>query len=258
MNKTREEYVQDVLHERYFIRSRRPMNALIFLLPILIIYELGAFYYANEQIGSQLAARAWVHKFLGMFGAVGEHLPAFAVVVALICLHWTHRKKWRFEPWLLMGMAAESIFLALPLFLFNRLAGPQMALLAGEAGSFAANGGMDAGSWQAWMIFSLGAGIYEELLFRLLLIAFAHFVLVDLLRVDAKSGAALVVVLSSLTFALAHFHAENPFDAVEFAFYCIAGFYFALIYLLRGFGIVVATHAIYDVLAIALKFELVG
>ena len=229
--------------DHYFVRSRQPLHALMLLLPLIVAYEFGAFWYANESIGRRLAARAWVQRFLEMFGAAGEYLPGLAVVVVLVALHFSQRRRWHFQPGLYAAMALESLALATPLLLFSRLTGPHNAILAAGTAS--------SGSWPAWMIFSLGAGLYEELVFRMFLIAAVHFLLVDLLRVAHRTGATAAVLLSALLFALAHFHRDNPFTLPAFAFYFISGFYFALIYLLRGFGIVVATHALYDICAVA-------
>jgi len=250
MSRTRRTTPAPLPTDHYFMRSRQPLHSLMLLLPFIIVYELGAFWYANEAIGRRLAARAWVQRFFEMFGAAGEYLPGLAVVVVLVTLHFTQRRRWRFQPGLYLAMAAESLALAAPLLLFSRLTGPPAAALAASV-SEAGGVGTPVGSWQAWMIFSLGAGLYEELVFRMFLIAAVHFLLVDLLRVAHRNGATAAVLTSALLFALAHFHKDNPFNTPAFAFYFISGFYFALIYLLRGFGIVVATHAFYDICAVA-------
>ena len=117
------------------------------------------------------------------------------------------------------------------------------------------------GSWQAGAVFSIGAGIYEELVFRLLGIVAVHALLADVFRVKHKPAAAVAVAVSAVAFALYHpFDTYNPLqwtsrDIGHFAFYTLAGLYFAAIYVYRGFGIVAATHAIYDVLVIALFFS---
>jgi membrane protease YdiL (CAAX protease family) len=112
-------------------------------------------------------------------------------------------------------------------------------------------------SWQAGVVFSLGAGIYEELLFRLIAIALLHGLLVDVLAMPQQYGAPTVVVLSAIAFALYHFDQFSamqwtPADWGRFAFYTLAGVYFAAIYMLRGFGIVAGAHAVYDILWVGL------
>ncbi len=241
--------------ERYFLLTQQPLQSLLFLLPLVGLYEIGAFYYANEAIDRRLAARSWIQEFLGLFGAFGEHLPGLAVLVVLVSLHVAQKQRWKLYPWLYPIMGVESAGLAIPLLLFSRLTGSRhaVALLAAAADAAPA-----ADSWQAWMIFSIGAGIYEELVFRMILIAAVHFVAADLLRLSFRNAGVVAIVVSAALFALSHFHSGNPFNAAAFAFYFMAGFYFAVIYLLRGFGIVVATHALYDVIVVAYKAGLLG
>ena len=43
--------------------------------------------------------------------------------------------------------------------------------------------------------------------------------------------------------------------AFSLLFFAVAGLYFSIIYVFRGFGIVVATHALYDILVTAIQYE---
>ncbi len=95
----------------------------------------------------------------------------------------------------------------------------------------------------------VGAGIYEEVLFRLFLITG----LVALLKycfVPALAAMPLAVVGSALLFAGAHHFGEfgEPMDPYRFLYRTTAGLYFALLFWWRGFGIAVGAHAVYDVL----------
>ena len=98
--------------------------------------------------------------------------------------------------------------------------------------------------WQGRAAVAIGAGLYEEMLFRMVAIAGLHFVLVDLLGVKETPGRVTAIALAALAFALYHQ------DASGFPFYLLAGLYFGGIYVWRGFGIVVAVHAIYDLVAL--------
>lgn len=235
------------LSESYFLRSQEPLHALVFLAPLLVVYEIGAWRYANTATHQRLAARHWLQEFLSMFGAVGEYLPGLVVVVVLLAMHFSRRRRWRFSAGLYAGMGVESLLLALPLILLSMLSSPRAAL------ALLAVTESPPEPWQAKMILAIGAGIYEELVFRMMLIALIHFIAADLLRFKSSNAAIAAIILSALLFAVSHFHPANPFSAAAFAFYLMAGFYFACIYLLRGFGIVVAAHAIYDILVISIK-----
>ncbi|HRQ72012.1 MAG TPA: CPBP family intramembrane metalloprotease [Phycisphaerales bacterium] len=228
--------------QTYAAASARPLHVLAFLAPLILLYEIGAIAYLP---GETIAARGILARVFESFGVVGLHLPAGLLVVVLLIWHVLLRDRWRVRGPYLAFMAMEACVWTVPLFLFALLmtAGPA---LQPEAATAAAE--LRERSWQARLTLSIGAGLYEELLFRMILIAAAHFVLGDLLRLPdqwAKVGAA---VISAVGFMLYH-HAATP---VESVFFLLAGLYFAGLYILRGFGIVVAVHALYDVLALVI------
>ena len=103
------------------------------------------------------------------------------------------------DPWgirlsVLPRLLLESSLWAVPLL--------TLGIAAVEARP-AVGGGGPLGSlpWQARLTLSIGAGVYEELLFRLILITAAHFVLADLLRVGRRAAGVLAVCLG-LAFTL--------------------------------------------------------
>ncbi len=248
----------------YFDRTHWPLQSLIFLLPLLLIYEVGTVAYA--PVGDARLPAIYAERLLGrffeLFGVTGYYLPGLLVTVVLLAMHITRGDPWRPEFKLHAGMWIESWLWALPLFVLGTLlAGQPVAAWMLSAPNVLAQAtainqtGLGAFSWQAGMVFAIGAGIYEELLFRLVAIALLDMLFSDLLALPARIGSVLAVVLSSLLFAAYHFSESNPFEWARFAFYMIAGLYFAVLYVGRGFGIVAATHALYDVMAIATHFR---
>ena len=108
-------------------------------------------------------------------------------------------------------------------------------------------GGADRPS--ASLIGYLGAGVYEETLFRLILVPI-FFGALRLLQTPQVLASTLAVTGSALLFALAH-HAGTPGEAFTwfaFIFRWMAGVFFAWVFVLRGFGIAVGTHTMYDIL----------
>ena len=94
----------------------------------------------------------------------------------------------------------------------------------------------------------VGAGVYEEALFRLMLLP---PVASCAERLGARRGLriACAVILTSLLFSAAHYvgpHGE-AFEAFSFSFRCTAGAFFAVLFVYRGFGIAAGTHALYDI-----------
>jgi hypothetical protein len=231
----------------YWHRSQLPLQALIFLLPLLVAYELALLTDELQQVGGDIKARLLLHLFFGGLGATAYHLPALSVIVVLLCWHLARRDPWTFRPRLVVGMWCESIALALPIFVF------QMVLLRYTTlQSLAEQGNGGAMSWRLGMVFAIGAGIYEELLFRLIAISMLHMVLADFMKVPPRRAVWVTVGLSSIAFGLYHFDSWNVVqwtaaDWGRFQFSTFAGVYLALLFVYRGFGIAVGTHALYDV-----------
>lgn len=251
----------------YWDRTQWPLQGLYFLLPLLILYEVGTLMLAPEgdQRLPPIVAESLLDKGFQWFGVTGFHLPAIIAVVVLFCLHLVRRDPWAPEPKLYGVMWIESFGWALPLFIF------QMVLVREMAGSVEAlqavtNTTTAAAPWKENMIFSIGAGIYEELLFRLIGIALLHMLFVDVLALPEKYGGAAAIGVSAVAFAMYHFIRVTPdaligftvehFDWGRFAFFTLAGVYLALIYVIRGFGVVAGTHALYDVLIVWTNFGL--
>jgi membrane protease YdiL (CAAX protease family) len=94
-----------------------------------------------------------------------------------------------------------------------------------------------------------GAGLYEEVLFRLLLFSAAAR-LAGLAGLGGWWKIAAAVASTSLLFALAHYVGAggDAWALPSFCFRFLAGAFFALLFVSRGFGITAGTHAAYDVL----------
>ena len=99
------------------------------------------------------------------------------------------------------------------------------------------------------VVLSLGAGIYEELLFRVLLTGTLLAVGKALFGWRAGVAGTVAVIVSALIFSA--FHYVGPYgdrlELASFTFRALAGVWFSALYVLRGFGITAWTHALYDV-----------
>src|SRR5262249_7580590 len=140
------------------------------------------------------------------------------------------------------GMAIESVVFAVGLWALSRGLGPLLERFGIVLQTPPASPAL------GHIITFVGAGIYEALLFRLLLYSGLMFVL-RWLRVSLLVAVVLAAVASSALFSAAHHVGPygEPFDNYIFVFRMLAGLYFALLYQLRGFGIAVGAHACYDV-----------
>jgi membrane protease YdiL (CAAX protease family) len=151
-------------------------------------------------------------------------------------------ESWRLDPVTPAIMAAESVVLTIPAIIFG-------VLIAGGAAATSISPTEVAElSLGSRLAISIGAGLYEELLFRMLLIAVVHTLLVDVGKLSTWTGALIAVVISAVAFAW--YHPLSGFT--EAFFFFVAGLYFGAIYVVRGFGIVVGVHAFYDVIVVTL------
>ena len=100
------------------------------------------------------------------------------------------------------------------------------------------------------LILCLGAGLYEELVFRLILLTLLTLVFKDLLQFPRRASALAVVLVSAVIFSGYHYLGPEAFRWRTFAFRGLAGIYFGVLFLTRGFGVTAATHAAYDILVL--------
>ncbi|HUO07430.1 MAG TPA: CPBP family intramembrane glutamic endopeptidase [Phycisphaerae bacterium] len=247
----------------YLHRVHRPLQCLIFIMPLLLVYQIASALHpwTSEQAANgvtyspHVVAFVLMLKFFALFGAVGNILPPLAVVAILVFWHLARKDQWEFNPKLYMGMFGESILWALPIFVIGlavtRHAAPGFASLQ-AAGSqsppLAAAGELP---WQTEAVLSIGAGIYEELLFRLVAIIILNIILVDIFDLKASTAIPIIILTSAILFAAYHYLGAEHFNPATFAFRSAMGVYLAGIFIYRGFGIAVGTHTTYDLIVVA-------
>jgi len=270
--------------DSYLERTSRPVYAIFFLLPFIIFYEAGTLFLNTDVLNAtqtRVLAFVWLRSFLEYIGFGGKFAwaaPPLAVLIILAALQLASRKRWSFFAKDCFPMAIECILLAVPLIVFSllfnttanasvdqtqsRLTGKNNALVCCTAmPQTEAREQTDAGESTdttmllATIVTGIGAGIYEELVFRLLLICGLMIVFQDIARLDHKQAIILSVIISSMLFS-AHHHfdlltgqAGAVFQPSAFIFRTLAGIYFAILFAVRGFGITSGTHAFYNIIA---------
>jgi hypothetical protein len=229
----------------YLAATRHPWACFLFLLPLLALYEGGIFWLGGDQ-GARLrnGADAWLRWAFEVFGA-GHVLAAPAVVLAVMVLwtwwRWADRPEDPVATW--FGMAFESALFAVVLWQFSRNFGPIMDGLGIKLQVTVRT------APAAQVLTFVGAGIYEEVLFRLAL--FGGLVLIlRTVGIPWVAAWALAALAAAVAFAAAHHVGPygEPMRADYFVFRTVAGLYFTALFVARGFGIAVGAHAGYDVL----------
>lgn len=220
---------------------------------MVLVYELGAAL-SHERMphggASDLAARKLLDWFFSLFGVQAIYLPGLVLVVVLLAWHVACKFSWTISWRPMAAMYAESVLLAIPLMLLNSWIPP--AANASLASMTAASG--HSAPITDELLLCVGAGIYEELVFRLIIITLLSMLFVDILRIRTIAGTALTVIVSSLLFAAHHYYpvGRDPMTAASFAFRAAAGAYLAAVYVYRGFGLAVGSHVVYDAVAVLL------
>ena len=244
----------------YWQRSRQPLASLFFILPLLLVYEGGVIWLGPDAIRN--GADVWMQQLLQFVGFGGFLLLPLLTVGILVAWHHTTHQSWRVSGSVLYGMAVECAILASVLVVIAHLHVQLLSITNQVPGCHAhhcqipacqiISCDMEPGAAFRWFSVSLvryfGAGIYEELLFRLILLS-SVIGLISLIGVSRRTQLIAGVVLTSLIFSAAHYvgpHGE-PLELYTFVFRGVAGGFFAVLFVARGFGIAAGTHALYDV-----------
>jgi len=237
----------------YWEESRSHRYSLLFALPLLLLYELLEAVAPVRLSGGVVRNGADViltSLFTALFGPRGPMVFMALVIGGALVLIWRDRRAGPIRPGYFPLMALESCALAL---LFGVVVGTATVHLLGPLRSLAAGAGGVRGSPLELLTLSLGAGLYEELLFRVVLVALLSNAM-RLAGFNRLTSGVVAVILGALIFSAFHYIGPfgEPLRLESFVFRALAGVAFSALYLTRGFGITAWTHALYDVVVLIL------
>ena len=208
--------------------------SLVLVFPVLLAYEVGVLF-AGRVNGADVVTRA----LYATLGSRTLYLLVHAALAALFLVWIRGAKRWdslRLE--IVAPVVLEALIYALTLgaaitLVLSHLLGMSIGV---------PNGG-------STVVSALGAGVHEELVFRLGLLAG----MVTFLRgggTDRRIAVAIAFVLSAPLFALAHHAGANgePFTWHAFVFRTFAGLAFGAIFWFRSLAHAVYAHALYDLI----------
>jgi CAAX prenyl protease-like protein len=238
----------------YWQVSRTPRYSLLFALPLLVFYQVLTVVLAHGERSVRNGADVILQSlFTAVAGAWGPLLFMICLMGAGLWLvardMRAHRS--RLRSGVFVAMLGESIALAL---IFGFVVGNVTSGVLGMLQTLAVPGGPEMDWWTRLMV-SLGAGIYEELLFRVLLVGALAAVARALLAWRPLTAGVAATLAGAAIFSA--FHYIGPYgdrwQLYSFAFRMVAGLFFSGLYLARGFGITAWTHALYDVLLLVMQ-----
>ena len=239
----------------YWDQSRSPRYSLTFALPLLLAYELLALA-INEGtgVGIRNGADVLLRTLAAtLLGDRGPFLLGGLVALILLVLAWrdAHRSSSSLRPRYFVLMLLESAVMAV---VFGFVVGVITAQLL-NAIPLLSIGQLEQMSWPVVFMISLGAGLYEELVFRVLLVSGLLFLARTVFGWGKVAATTFAVVTGALVFSGFHYIGQygDPIEAPSFIFRTVAGLAFSALFVLRGFGITAWTHALYDVFLLAAR-----
>ena len=256
--------------DSYLDRTSRPIYALAFLSIFLVLYELGTIIISPEIFSESLSAMQirvvsfiWLQnlvKMLGFSSRTAWLMTPLIVVIILLALQVTSRKPWKIRFGDIAVMSVECVMMAMPLIALSMVLNRHLAVNAVTPLFTPAVQGQSS-QLLVDVVTGIGAGIYEELVFRLILICLLMVFFQDFLKMARKNAIILSVLISAALFSIHHhiyylggsFETAEAFTIAKFVFRTAAGIYFAAIFAIRGFGIVAGAHACYDIIAAVLN-----
>jgi len=241
----------------YWTKSRAPRYSVLFALPLFLLYEaLAASLASPGTAGVRNAAdvvlKAPFMLFSGQRGSLAFFATVIAVCIFLIARDLTKTRE-RPQPRVFLLMLGESAVLAL--FLGLVVATLTQRLLGALAlATQTAPTPLEAMGTGTRLMLALGAGLYEELLFRVLLVGGMAAGLKWLLGARTWMAGVIAATVGALVFSAFHYVGDygDPLELASFTYRAIAGLAFSGLYLARGFGITAWTHALYDVYVMVL------
>lgn len=234
----------------YAARSADPLHILLFVLPLVAFYEATLFFSGVSGVQDTVAAHELINRFLNAFGDFALYLPGIALLAVLVVMKLARGDAWRVRWQTVPMMAFESVVWAIPLLVIAALLSGPAAVQVADAG---AENGLGSVSLMGRIALSIGAGLYEEMLFRLLLVSAGAYVLRTVLRVGDTWAAGIAIALAAMAFTFYHqVDGETASVVARRLVYFVAGCFLGLVFALRGFGIVVGAHVAYDLFVLVL------
>ena len=227
----------------YWLSTRSPLYSFLFTVPLFLIYEIGIFLTSSDDMFVlRNGADALMRQILATFGITGLYWVGVIFFIGFIIAFILQRKFWKetqiHSDYFLLMMVESVGWSVLIYFLMTNI----YLLLMNPTGSMLVQ----------QVTLAVGAGIYEEFLFRVLLIAGISVILGFIFQWSDKTRNWAAMVIAAGIFSSFHFIGEygDFFSFNIFMVRFLAGIALGTLYFLRGFGITAWSHAVYDLIVL--------
>ena len=227
----------------YWRSTRSPLYSFLFTVPLFLIYEIGIFLTSSDDMFVlRNGADALMRQILATFGITGLYWVGVIFFIGFIITFILQRKFWeetQIHSDYFLLMTVESVGWSVLIYFFMTNV---YLLLMNPTGSMLVQ----------QVTLAVGAGIYEEFLFRVLLIAGISVILGFIFQWSDKSRNWAAMVIAAGIFSSFHFIGEygDFFSFNIFMVRFLAGIALGTLYFLRGFGITGWSHAVYDLIVL--------
>ena len=227
----------------YFSTSRSYFYSFLFTIPLFFVYEISILFLSKDDIivvrnGADFLMRNILESFdiYGLYALGFVFFSGFALSF-IFFIKADKKKELKFN--FLFFMFIESVLWSFILYL---MLSKFMLVLMNPMGKMILQ----------QVTLAIGAGIYEEFLFRVLLIAGLTRLLGFIFLWKQLSRKIVALIISGGIFSAFHFMGEyGDFFSMElFLLRFFAGIILGVLYLFRGFGITAYTHSIYDLIVL--------
>ena len=249
--KEREELEARLIEEEqsYFTVTKSRSASLVFILPLLLVYEVGVIAYRSELNGVAAIVKSPIAYLkenpVEMIGAGWMILVTSLLIGLVVGALWHMGRTGWLRLDVFLGMLAESVVYAL-------LLGPFALMpVTGQVQWSGFEPHMD--NFAEKIVLATGAGLYEEFLFRFIVLGLLYYLLKELTELSTAWAAIWSLLFSAALFSGLHFFGPETASWGAFNYRLSAGFILGLIFLWRGLGIAAWTHALYDVYILCLS-----
>lgn len=232
--------------KKYFSSTHSLLYSYLISLPLLLLYE--ALIYLSQpdtEHAVRISVDIWI-KWL--FAFMGRDIVSITLIfAALVGLVIIYRERHRLSSLKLSYFFTMLIEASVYAFVLGLLITSVIAGLLQMMQTTPVEG-LSTGQQLA---LSLGAGLYEELFFRVILVSILLFIFKKLFT-KKYIAFGMAMIIAAAIFSFVHYIGAygDPFTIGSFLFRFLFGLALNAIYIWRGFGIAAWTHAIYDLIVI--------
>lgn len=231
----------------YFTDTKNLLYSFLISLPLFLAYEL--LILISQPDASQIVRISVDSWFKSIFSILGVNTVSITLlVVAILGLFILYKEKeqlkklrFRLFPLMIAESTLYAIFVTLVATFFVSM-----------VFAISANDPIESLSGLQKFALSLGAGLYEELFFRVILVSVLILLFQKVFNNKKWASITAAVVLSAFLFSMVHYIGSmgDPFTISSFTYRFLFGLMLNAIYVWRGFGIAAWTHALYDLMVL--------